>query len=86
VSPFIFWRSIIIADEKMTNLVFSIIKYKVMRGEEVRISGFGTFYLKDGEIAFKSGFRLREALNPPMEWEDFINLKKKEYKEGRVRV
>jgi nucleoid DNA-binding protein len=77
---------ITIVDEKMTNLVFSIIKYKVMRMEEVKISGFGTFYLKDGEIAFKAGYKLKDALNPPMEWEDFIKIKKKEYKEGRVRV
>lgn len=67
-------------DDKMTKLVFSIIEYKVKRGEEVFYTGFGKFYLKDGEVAFKASLTLKDALNE--DWDQFMERMKKEYREG----
>lgn len=67
-------------DDKVTKLVFSIIEYKVKRGEEVFYTGFGKFYLKDSEVSFKASLTLKDALNE--DWDQFMERMKKEYREG----
>lgn len=84
----------VVLNDRMSRLIFSIIEYKVRSGEEVNHTGFGKFFLKDGEIAFKSGWKLKDALNPEPEervktidrtarWREFMQNARDMYKNSQ---
>jgi hypothetical protein len=67
-------------DDKMTKLVFNIIKFKLLQGKKVRITEFGMFYVENKEVKFKGSVLLKDKLNE--DWNGFIERMKKEYKEA----